>query len=121
MHPRGHESDPMAFMRPRGDPKNTPSPHAYFYQVFFREGGTLPAPGALVRRRVLLRLGRSSRLGNHLRVVLARRRQRRPYVTRPVNCRKRWVGGGDDGDVEHGRTADPSTARDPCDPVRDPA
>ena len=61
MNPQGHESDPMAFMRPRGDPKNTPSPHAYFYQVFFREGGTLPAPGALARRRVLLRLGRRSR------------------------------------------------------------
>ena len=42
-------------------------------------------------------------------------------VIRPVNCRKQWVGGGDDGDVEHDRAADPSTARDPCDPVRDPA
>ena len=35
MNPHGHESDPMAFMRPRGDPKNTPSPHAYFHQVCF--------------------------------------------------------------------------------------
>ena len=77
MDPRGHESDPVAFMRPDGDPKTIRSPHAYFHQVFFREGGTRPAPGALARRRVLLRLGRSSRLGNHLRVVLACRRQRR--------------------------------------------
>ena len=35
MNPRGHESDPMAFMRPRGHPKNIPSPHADFHQVFF--------------------------------------------------------------------------------------
>ena len=44
-----------------------------------------------------------------------------PHVIRPVNSRKQWVGGGDDGDVEHNRTADLSTARDPCDPGRDPA
>ena len=43
----GHESDPMAFLRPRGDPKNSLSPDAYFHQVFFRGGGTLPTPGAL--------------------------------------------------------------------------
>ena len=39
----------------------------------------------------------------------------------PVNCRKQWVGGGDDGDVERDRAADLPTARDPCDPARDPA
>ena len=44
-----------------------------------------------------------------------------PHAIWPVNSRKQWVGGGDDGDVEHDRTADLSTARDPCDPVRDPA
>ena len=69
MDPRGHESDPVAFMRPDGDPKTTRSPHAYFHQIFFRGGGTLPAPGALARRRVLLRLGRSFRLGNLQGVV----------------------------------------------------
>ena len=42
-------------------------------------------------------------------------------VIRPVNCRQQWGGGGDDGDVERDRTADLSTARDPCDPARDPA
>ena len=41
-------------------------------------------------------------------------------VLRPVNCRKQWLGGDDDGDVAHDRTADLSTARDPCDPARDP-
>ena len=34
----GHESDPMAFLRPRGDPKNSLSPHAYFHQVVFGGG-----------------------------------------------------------------------------------
>ena len=44
MNPKGRESDPMAPMRPRGDPTKNPSPHAYFHQVFFREGGTLLDP-----------------------------------------------------------------------------
>ena len=39
----------------------------------------------------------------------------------PVNCRQQLVGGGDDGDVERDRAADLPTARDPCDPARDPA
>ena len=42
-------------------------------------------------------------------------------MIRPVNCFQPWVGVGDDRDVEHDRTADLSTARDPCDPGRDPA
>ena len=42
MDPRGHESDPVAFMRPDGDPKITRSPHAYFHQVFF--GGVVRFP-----------------------------------------------------------------------------
>ena len=48
MDPRGRESDPMASMRTRGDPKATPSSNAYFHQVFSREGGTLPTPFAAI-------------------------------------------------------------------------
>ena len=62
----GHEYDPMAFLRPRGDPKNSLSPHAYFHQVFVRGGGTLPTPGALasVARLAQDCRGRVARVNN---------------------------------------------------------
>ena len=47
MNPRGHESDPMTFMRPRGHPKNIPSPHADFHQVFFGRVVRFPPPEPL--------------------------------------------------------------------------
>ena len=121
MDPRGHESDPVAFMRPDGDPKTTRSPHAYFHQVFFGRVVRFPPPEPLPAVACSCDWGAALVLGTTYGSSSLAAVSAGPHVIRPVNSRKQWVGGGDDGDVERDRTADLSTARDPCDPVRDPA
>ena len=121
MNPRRRESDPAAFVRPRGDPENTQVPTPTFIKFFFGRVVRVPPPEPLPAVACSCDWGAALVLGTTYGSSSLAAVSAEPHVIRPVNSRKQWVGGGDDGDVERDRTADLSTARDPRDPARDPA
>ena len=47
MNPRGRESDPAAFARPRGDPNHTQVPMPTFIKFLFRGVVRIPPPEPL--------------------------------------------------------------------------